>query len=272
MKRLTNRVAVVTGAAGGIGRATSERLADAGCDIAVVDLDAEGAAQTAHEVRKRGRRASVHVVNVAERARMEALPEEVVREHGAVHVLVNNAGVTIAHTFEDHSIEDLEWILGVNLWGVLYGCKFFLPHLRRADEAHIVNISSMAGFLGLPMQSSYSATKFAVRGFSESLRAELLTTHIGVTAVFPGPIRTKVLRSSRHAADGTVERLADLLEKHARPPAVVAERIVRALLGRHSHVSVGAEAYLTDWLSRASPQVAGRLLGWGFAFTRPRRA
>ena len=270
MKRLANRVAVVTGAAGGIGRAVSERLATEGCDVALVDVDAEGAAETAHLVRARGRRASVHVLDVSDKASMAALPEAVVREHGAVHVLVNNAGVTIAHTFEDHSVEDLEWIVGVNLWGVLYGCKFFLPHLRAADEAHIVNISSMAGFLGLPMQSSYCTTKFAVRGLSESLRAELQSTHIGVTAVFPGPIRTKVLRSSRHASDGTVERLADLLEKHARPPAVVAERIVRALRGRQSHVSVGVEAYLTDWFSRASPQVAGRVLGWGFALTRPR--
>jgi NAD(P)-dependent dehydrogenase (short-subunit alcohol dehydrogenase family) len=263
-------VAVVTGAAGGIGRATSERLAAEGCDVAVVDVDAEGAAQTAQEIRKRGRRASVHVLSVADRASMEALPEAVVKEHGGVHVLVNNAGVTIAHTFEEHSVEDLEWIVGVNLWGVLYGCKFFLPYLRAADEAHIVNISSMAGFIGLPMQSSYSTTKFAVRGFSESLRAELSTTRIGVTAVFPGPIRTQVLRSSRHAADGPVDRLADLLEKHARPPAVVAERIIRALRGRHSHVSVGAEAYLTDWASRASPRVAGKVLGWGFALTRLR--
>jgi NAD(P)-dependent dehydrogenase (short-subunit alcohol dehydrogenase family) len=272
VKRLTNRVAVVTGAAGGIGRATSERLAAEGCDVAVVDLDGEGAAQTAYQVKKSGRRASVHVLDVADQTSMAALPEQVIAEHGAVHVLVNNAGVTIAHTFEEHSIEDLEWIIGVNLWGVLYGCKFFLPHLRAADEAHIVNISSMAGFLGLPMQSSYCVTKFAVRGFSESLRAELATSHIGVTAVFPGPIRTQVLRSSRHAADGTVDRLADLLEKHARPPSVVAERIVRALRGRQTHVSVGAEAYLTDWLSRASPRVAGKLLGWGFALTRPRGA
>ncbi|HMJ11078.1 MAG TPA: SDR family NAD(P)-dependent oxidoreductase [Polyangiaceae bacterium] len=272
MKRLTNRVAVVTGAAGGIGRATSERLAAEGCHLALVDVDANGLAETAREVERRGRRASLHVLDVGDRAAMTALPEQVVREHGGVHVLVNNAGVTIAHTFEDHSIEDLQWIIGVNLWGVLFGCKFFLPHLLAQDEAHIVNISSMAGFLGLPMQSSYSATKFAVRGFSESLGAELASTHVGVTAVFPGPIRTKVLRSSRHAADGVVDKLADLLEKHARPPAVVAERIARALRSRQSHVSVGAEAYLTDWFSRVSPGVAGKLLGWGFALSRPRRA
>jgi NAD(P)-dependent dehydrogenase (short-subunit alcohol dehydrogenase family) len=265
VKRLSDRVAVVTGAGSGIGRATSVRLAAAGCDLAVVDIDANGAEETADIVRQSGRRASVHVADVSNKARMAALPLEVMDAHGRVHVLVNNAGVTIAHSFEEHTLEDLEWIVGVNFWGVLYGCKFFLPHLTVEDEAHIVNVSSMAGFIGLPMQSSYSATKFAVRGFTESLSAELFGTSVGVTAVFPGPVRTKVLRSSRHAGDGAVDKLADLLERHARPPTLVADRIVRAIRRNEPRVAVGLGARFTDWTSRLSPRAAGGLLGWAFA-------
>jgi NAD(P)-dependent dehydrogenase (short-subunit alcohol dehydrogenase family) len=270
MRRLEDRVAVVTGGGSGIGRATSLRLAAAGCDLAVVDIDADGARETARLVQDSGRRASVHLADVSDRSRMEALPAEVIGAHGRVNVLVNNAGVTIAHSFAEHDVEDLEWIIGVNLWGVLYGCKFFLPHLTLEDEAHIVNVSSMAAFIGLPMQSSYSATKFAVRGFTESLSAELFGGSVGVTAVFPGPVSTNVLRSSRHAGGGAVDRLADLLEQRARPPSVVANRILTAILRNDSHVTVGLTAHLTDWMSRLSPRAAGALLGWGFERVKKR--
>jgi NAD(P)-dependent dehydrogenase (short-subunit alcohol dehydrogenase family) len=270
MKELHGRVAVVTGGGSGIGRATSLGLAREGCDVAVVDLNAANAEETARLVRESGRRASVHVANVADKARMAALPAEVKAEHGKVEIVVNNAGVTVARTFEDHSLEDLEWIVGINFWGVVYGCKFFLPLLAGRDEAHIVNVSSMAGLLGLPMQSSYCATKFAVRGFSESLTAELAGSSVGVTAIFPGSIRTQVLRSSRRSENGTVDRLADLLERHARPPSVVADRIVTAIRKNQPRVIIGAEAHLTDWLRRATPDGASSLLAWGFGKARSR--
>lgn len=264
VKRLEGRVAVVTGAGSGIGRATCQKLANAGCDVAAVDLNLESAEETAHLIRHAGRVASAHQADVSDKARMASLPAEILGVHGQIHVLVNNAGVTAVYRFEEHSLEDFEWVLGIDFWGVVYGCKFFIPHLAKQDEAHIVNISSMAGLLGLPMQSSYCAAKFAVRGFSESLIAELAPTNIGVSVVFPGPYRTKVMRSARNASGGTVGQLADLLERHARPPEEVAQRILTAIKRKQSHVVVGPQAYLTDWLSRASPSVAGVILGWGF--------
>jgi NAD(P)-dependent dehydrogenase (short-subunit alcohol dehydrogenase family) len=264
MKRVAGRVAVITGAGSGIGRATCLRLAAAGCEIAAVDISAKAVEETTELVRQTGQRASAHVADVADKERMAALPAEVLAEHGRVEIVINNAGVTIARAFADHSLDDLEWIFGINLWGVVYGCKFFLPYLKQQDEAHIVNVSSVAGLLGLPMQTSYCATKAAVRGFTQSLAMELYSTNIGVTAVFPGPVSTNVLRSSRHAADGRVEKLVDLLERHASPPRIVANKILTAIERDHSYVTVGALARLTEWFSRLSPRAATTIVGWGY--------
>ena len=139
---------------------------------------------------------------------MESLADDVVDTHGGCNILVNNAGVTSAGAFEDESLDDLHWIVDINLWGVVHGCRAFLPALRRADEAHIVNMSSMVGLLGLPHNASYSLTKGAVRGFTEALRSELITTSIGVTAVFPGAIRTDITNHARGAKPAASPRWA----------------------------------------------------------------
>ena len=141
---------MVTGAASGIGRATSLALAREGCHLAVSDVNADGLEETAAAIRAQGRRVCSHEVDVADKQRMRRYVDEVVDEYGRVNIVVNNAGVTVASSFEDHSIEDFEWLIGINFWGVVYGCKFFLPHLKAADEAHIVNISSVFGIVGAP--------------------------------------------------------------------------------------------------------------------------
>ncbi|HKJ25101.1 MAG TPA: SDR family NAD(P)-dependent oxidoreductase [Myxococcota bacterium] len=260
MRRLEGRVAVVTGAGSGIGRATARALRDAGCELALVDVMPERLAEVRDALAAPGRRVSLHVADVADRARMETLPAEVLAEHGAVHVLVNNAGVTVGRSFEDHDWDDLDWILGIDLWGVIHGCKVFLPHLLRADEAHIVNVSSMAGFVAFPLQSSYSAAKAAVYGFSDALRIELSGGPVGVTSVHPGTIRTRVLADARRS-DERLARLVDGMERFGRPPEAVARRIVRAIRHDRTRVRVGADAYLMDWLHRLAPNLPGRLLG-----------
>ena len=252
MKRLSGRVAVITGGASGIGLATASRIADRGCGLALVDVNAEALAEAEKSFLERGVPISTHVVDVADPAQMQALPETVVAEHGAVHVLVNNAGVSVAATFEDQSLEDLQWIVGINLWGVIHGCKFFLPELKKQDEAHIVNISSMFGFLGVPSQSSYCATKFAVRGLTEALWAELRDTQVGVTSIHPGGINTNIAKTMRGDDPELRGAAVDALGR-SRGPEAVAKKIVRAIERDELRAIVGIEAYVSEWLKRLMP-------------------
>jgi short-subunit dehydrogenase len=262
MKRFTDRVAVVTGASSGIGAATAELLARRGCDVALVDLDEDGMRETADRIRAAGRKPSLHRVDVADRSRMQALPEEVIAEHGRVNILVNNAGVSVASSFEDHDLDDFEWIVGINFWGVVYGCAFFLPYLRREDEAHIVNLSSMFGFVGWPEQSSYCATKFAVRGLSESLWAELSDSSVGVTSVHPGGIATQIVDSARFSDDETREEASRQFKRFGAPPELAARKIVRAIERNRMRLVIRPEAYVTDWIKRAFPGLTHRLIAW----------
>ncbi|HVW30512.1 MAG TPA: SDR family oxidoreductase [Polyangiaceae bacterium] len=262
MKRLEGRTAVVTGAAGGIGRAVAERLARAGCHLALCDRNESALATTAEAVEALGRRASRHVIDVSKRADMDALAEEVLSYHGGVHVLVNNAGVTVISAFQNQSLDDFEWLMGVNFWGVVYGCKVFLPALLAADEAHIVNLSSVFGILGVPMQTAYCASKFAVRGFSESLRAELSETRVGVTSVHPAGVATNIVRDARYSAlaEGSMKRgLIDRFARGMQPPEVIADRIVTAIRRNESRVLVARGARAIDVLQRASPVIGGRV-------------
>jgi hypothetical protein len=265
MRELAGRTAVITGAGSGIGRALARALAAEGCRLALVDVDPAGLEETRRLVA--GAPVSTHVASVADRARMAALPAEIAAEHGAIHLLFNNAGVTINESFEESSLANLELVIGVNLWGVVYGCHYFLPHLLRAGEAHIVNTSSLAAFLGLPNQASYSLTKAAVRSLSESLQVELAGANIGVTSVHPGAIRTNILKSAARLGgdpDQTAQLEAIAL-RFGMAPENVAARIVRAVKRNRLRVRIGIDAYLTDWLKRLLPVAIHAPFRWAFA-------
>ena len=270
MRRLAGRVAVVTGAASGIGRALALALAERGCALALVDVDAAGLAALERELAaasagaSREVRVSTHVADVADRARMAALPGEVVAAHGAVHVLVNNAGVATLDLLEEHPLEDFDWLFGINFFGVLHGCAFFLPHLRAQDEAHIVNVSSMFGFVGLPRNAAYCASKAAVRSLSESLQAELAGSNVCVTSVHPGGVKTSIIRSARGRDEGVRAEVQGFFDRRARAPEVAARRIVRAIERGSWRIRIGAESVLADWAKRIAPVAAQRAIAARF--------
>jgi short-subunit dehydrogenase len=236
--------------------------------LAVADINREGLAETQRQLEALGRRVSTHVVDVSNKQRMQEFVGEVVDAHGGVNILVNNAGVAVAKTFEDHSLEDFEWLMGINFWGVIYGCKGFLPHLLKAEEGHIVNISSLFGLVGVPMQSSYCASKFAVRGFSEALRVELSTSKVGVSSVHPGGIATNIAAASRHNGDAESDALHKRsveVFKKMMPPSAAAARIVAGIKKNKPRVLITRETYALDLAKRVAPNASNALVAWGFA-------
>jgi short-subunit dehydrogenase len=257
-------VVVITGAASGIGQALARTMAGRGAQLALVDVDEAGLQAICSELSHQGHSVSSHLVDVSNRAEMELLPEDVANAHGSVDVLINNAGVSVGAMFDDHSIDDAEWLLDINLKGVIYGCKFFLPYLKQAPEAHIVNVSSMFGFFSMPGQAMYSASKAGVRAFSEALWTELVNTSVRVTTVHPGTIRSNVIRSSRMLDAQAQLKAAALQEKFGMPTDKAAEKIVRAVERNKLRVVVGADAYIGEFLKRLLPVSFQRLLGLFF--------
>lgn len=255
MKTLNNKVVAITGAGAGIGRSLAEQLAACGARLALSDVNDEAVHQTVAACRALGAEARVYRLNVSDRAAMLAHAEEVVSDFGGVNVLINNAGVALVGELTEVSWEQVDWIMGINVGGVLNGSKAFLPHLQASGDGHLVNMSSMWGLVGAPTGSHYCATKFFVRGLTESLRQEMKRGgyRVGVTAVHPGYVRTDLMRSGRSAAaDAEVyERTLDYVNKNVRlTPEHVANKVISAILHNRARVLVGSDVRASDALAR----------------------
>lgn len=261
MKNLEGKVAVVTGAGSGIGRAIACALAARGCVLALVDVNQSSLESVRTEITAAGVDASRHIADVSSEAAMKALVEEVVAQHGRVNILVNNAGVVALGRFEESSLEDFRWVGGINAWGVIHGCKYFLPHVPPGD-GHVVNIVSAAGIYAEPGRSAYAFTKFGIRGFTEALRLELADRGVGVSAVYPGIIKTNISAATRHAGERPADHHADPLGGRAHPPELVAKKVVYAVERNKARVLVGAETYALDIGSRLMPTLFPRLIRW----------
>jgi short-subunit dehydrogenase len=255
--RLSDRTAVVTGAANGIGRAIAVSLAKRGCHLALADIDEDGMARTAELTQASGVRVSRHLLDVTDRVAVAEFPGLVAVEHGGVDVLVNNAGVAVGGTFEQVSDEDFEWLFEINFWGVVRMTRAFMPLLHASDDARIVNLSSIYGVIAPPEQSVYSASKFAVRGFSEALRHELEGSHVGVTVVHPGGIATSIAENARVPAGVTEEEIARRRNRYRKllrlPPEVAGETIVSGMERRKSRVLIGSDAKMISVIARLLP-------------------
>jgi len=261
IRDLKGNVAVITGAASGIGRALTLGLWEKGCHVALVDLDQDGLARLQLSLIASGRHqvATTHAANVGDKRRMQELAGEVVAAHGAVHVLINNAGIGHEAAFPQTSLDDWERIIDVNLWGVIYGCHFFMPHLAKVDRAHIVNVSSVFGIIAMPGQSAYSATKFAVRGLSESLWEELRATSVGLTVVHPAAVATDIMKRAKGDDPELLQRVSRWYERHAISPERAAAQIIRAIETGTPRLLITREAWLGDLMKRLMP-VAGNKL------------
>jgi NAD(P)-dependent dehydrogenase (short-subunit alcohol dehydrogenase family) len=262
IRQLRGKVAVITGAASGIGRALAIGLSTKGCHLALVDLDADGLARLHRELTAAdgALTVSTHVADVANEARMRDLAGEVIAAHGAVHVLVNNAGVAHEAAFPQTTIGNWQHVLGVNLWGVIYGCHFFLPHLAKVERAHIVNLSSFLGLVAMPGQSAYCTSKFAVRGLSECLWEELRTTSVGLTLVHPGAVATNIMTRAQGDDPELLQRLGRWYERHAMPPERASARIIRAIERGTPRLLIAPEVAFGDLLKRLLPVVGNRIV------------
>ena len=257
---LQARTSLITGAAGGIGRATAVALARRGAHLALADIDEAGLERTARlaaDVAPTGLRVSRHRLDVADRDAIAALPALIHAAHGGLDVLINNAGVAVGGTFEQVSEADFDWLFSINFFGVVRMTRAFLPMLRQSDDARIVNISSLFGLIATPGQTAYTASKYAVRGFSESLRHELAGSPIGVTTVHPGGVATAIATSARAPQGATAEDTARQKRAFAAlltlPPETAADVIVRAIEQRRARVIVGRDAKIAAAIERVLP-------------------
>lgn len=253
------RVAVVTGAASGIGAATAAALAARGARVVLVDVDGDGLGRVGEAVGA----LATHVVDVSDARAVTTLAAEVRDRHGGAHVLVNNAGVTVVGTFDEHGPADWARVMGVNFYGVLHGCQAFLPQLRAQDRGWIVNISSLFGLVGVPGQTAYCASKYAVRGLSEALHEELRGGKVGLSVVHPGGVRTRIVTDARTAAHGPADDPAlglarAYFARYAVPPERVASAIVGAIAAERHRVLVCPETALFDLLRRIAPGLGNR--------------
>jgi short-subunit dehydrogenase len=261
MTAIRGAAAAVTGAAGGIGRALALELAARGCDLALADRDEAGLAAVAAEIAKTGsQKVTVHRVDVAEPGQIADFALAAVAAHPKLNIVINNAGVALMGMFNEVDQAQMEWLMNINFWGVVHGTRAFLPHLSRQPEAHIVNLSSIFGIIAPPGQTAYAAAKFAVRGFSESLRHELQTANspVKLSVVHPGGVATNIARNSRIGTGMTDNaRRARSIERFdavaKTTPAAAALRIIAGIEKNAPRILIGNDARFMDFLQRLRP-------------------
>ena len=276
MKNFKNKVAAITGAGSGMGQQLAVLLAKAGCHLSLSDVNEKGLAETVELVKPYNVRVTSQKVNVADRDQMKQWAEATVQNHGSVNMIFNNAGVALGSTVEGASYEDLEWIMGINYWGVVYGTKEFLPYIKKSGEGHIINTSSLFGLTAQPTQSAYNSSKFAVRGFTESLRQELDLEKCGVSAlcVHPGGIRTNIANDARmndslRALGMNAENAAKAFNQLLRMPAEeAAQQILDAVLKDKRRLLIGNDAKTLDIIQRILPTGYQKITGFATKFSK----
>jgi NAD(P)-dependent dehydrogenase (short-subunit alcohol dehydrogenase family) len=269
MKSYEDKVAAITGAGSGMGRELALELVRARAHVALADINRETLEETAEKVRALGGRVTTSVLDVSKREAVHAWADAVVRDFGRVNLIFNNAGVALGSTLEGVSYEDFEWLMGINFWGVVYGTKAFLPHLRASGDGHVVNVSSIFGLFSVAGSGTYNASKFAVRGFTEALRQELELTgaNVSATSVHPGGIKTNIAKAGRMSPsvttltnrDPEIAR-ADFEKMFITTANRAAQIILRAVKKDRRRVLVGPDAVILDMVVRLLPTSYQRIV------------
>jgi NAD(P)-dependent dehydrogenase (short-subunit alcohol dehydrogenase family) len=271
MQSFSGKVAVITGAGSGMGRYLAVLLAKAGANVAICEINPTTLAETEEMVKAYPVKVSSHVLDVADKAAIDGLPAQVIDEHGQVDLVFNNAGVTVDSPFEDMSEQDWDWVININLHGVINGSRAFLPHLKQRPEAALINTSSIFGMITVPNQSVYHTAKFAVRGFTECLAKELKGSNVQIHSVHPGHIGTNIVTNARMntkedkvnpmqemmgkliGIGSTQEEMADFFRNNGMHPSRASNIILKGVLKNKSRIFIGADAKLMDLSQRLTP-------------------
>jgi NADP-dependent 3-hydroxy acid dehydrogenase YdfG len=269
MSSFEGKVAVITGAGSGIGRALALKLAKEGAQLALSDVDTEGLAETVCQAEALGAKVKSDRVDVAEREAVLAYAETVVAHFGKVNQVYNNAGIAYNGNVDKSEFKDIERVIDVDFWGVVNGTKAFLPHVIASGDGHIVNISSVFGIIAVPGQSAYNAAKFAVRGFTEALHQEMLVAKlpVKVTCVHPGGVKTAVARNATVADGEDLQTFAEFFDKWLahHSPEMAAETIANGVAKGRARVVIGWDAKAFDVLARVTGSGYQRIVAAGVA-------
>lgn len=258
VRNLAGKTALVTGAASGIGKQSALAFGRRGADLVICDIDEAGLAETERELRGLGRQVQSRRVDVADRDAMQAFAADIHQKIGSIDLLMNNAGVALGARFLETSLEDWDWILGINLRGVIHGCHFFVPEMKASGRGgHVVNVSSAAGYLPASVLNAYVTTKYAVLGLSEALSLELAPHGIGVTALCPGIIDTPITRSARLRGElDSAEMRHEMVSRYGKRgygPERVAENLLKAIQRNRTVAPISPEAWIGYGLKRLAP-------------------
>ena len=259
VRQYDGKVAIITGAASGLGRALAKELAGRRCHLALVDIDAPRLAETKQELSRPGIVVSAHCSDVGLEQDLERAAAEIEGMHGTVHLLINNAAVSASASFLNTSSGHFDHVMRVNFCGVVYCCRIFLPLLLRHGEGQILNISSCFAWVGYPRKTAYASSKAAIRAFSESLRWEIADYGVGVTVLYPGPLNTSIVRNGFSDSADSQEREQEFLRSRGLPLGAVAKRSLDRLRTNPSRIVIGADYRLMDLLGRLSPGLASRV-------------
>jgi len=256
MSQFKDQVFAITGAGSGIGRSLAIQFAERGAALSLSDLNMESLEET-RSLLPQATNCLLHEVDVSDREAMRKYATATVDHFGSLNGIINNAGVTLVSRAMDTKRSDFEWLMNINFWGVVNGVEAFLPYIRESNHGYVVNISSLFGLVGLPLQSTYNASKFAVRGYTEALKMEMAGTKVQVACVHPGGIATNIANSSRvdeRALPGGRSKLADNFEALAITTAdQAATSIIQGLEKKRRRILIGKDAKVVDWFARHFP-------------------